>query len=99
MSLRTRLLVPALATAGLLLAGGPALAARVVATMMTGQVTTVSGSQSVTINGQTYQIAPGSTAASTIAQVQPGQRVDVTLDGAAAAPGTHVIAISPHTGP
>lgn len=99
MNLRTRLLVPVVATTGFLLAGGSALAALVVSTTLTGQVTTVSGSQSVTINGQTYQIAPGSPAASTITQVQPGQRVDVKLDGAAGAPGTHVIAISPHTGP
>ena len=98
MTMRMRFLIPAAAAAGLLLAGGPALAARVVSIMITGQVTAVSGSDSVTINGQTFQVAPGSPASTAMSQVTPGENVDVTLDGPATASGTHVIAIAPHQG-
>ena len=97
MSMRLRYLVPA-AAACLLLAAGPALAARVISIMVTGQVTAVSGGNSVTIDGRTYQVAAGSPAASAISQVQPGEQVDVTLDGPPTAAGSQVIGIAPHQG-
>lgn len=94
MNIRIRFFVPAIAS--LLVVAGPALAARVSGTTLTGQVTAVAGGQSVTINGRTYQIAPGSPAAS--AQVQPGENVDVKLDGPASSPDSHIVTISPHQG-
>jgi len=93
-----RLLLPAVAAAGLMLAAGPALAARVQSVMVTGHVTAVSGADSVTIDGRTYQIAPGSPAVSTVAQVQPGELVDATLDGPAASASSQVVTIAPHQG-
>lgn len=98
MSTRMRFLVPAAAAASLLLGAGAALAARVSGVIVTGQVTVVPGGQSITINGQTYQVLPGSAAASAISQVQSGENVDVRLDGPAASSASHVIAISPHQG-
>ena len=98
MSMRLRYLVPAAAAGLLLAAAGPALAARVISTTVTGQVTAVSGGDSVTIDGRTYQVAAGSPAASAISQVQPGEQVDVTLDGPPTAAGSHVIGIAPHQG-
>lgn len=97
MSMRLGYLVPA-AAACVLLAAGPALAARVISIMVSGQVTAVSGGNSVTIDGRTYQVAPDSPAASAIYQVQPGEQVDVTLDGPPTAAGSHVIGIAPHQG-
>ena len=98
MSIRMRLLLPAVAVAGLVLAAGPALAARVINVTVTGHVTAVSGANSVTIDGRTYPIAPGSPAVSTIAQVQPGELVDATLDGPPTSGGSQVVTIAPHQG-
>jgi len=98
MSIRMRLLLPVVAAAGLVLAAGPALAARVQSVVVTGHVTAVSGADSVTIDGRTYQIAAGSPAVSTVAQVQPGELVDATLDGPAASASSQVVAIVPHQG-
>jgi ABC-type phosphate transport system substrate-binding protein len=98
MTKRIRFLLPAAAAASLLLAAGPALAARVTTVMVTGHVTAVSGADSVTIDGRTYPIAQGSAAASAVAQVQPGELVDVTLNGSAASAASQVVAIAPHQG-
>lgn len=99
MSTRMRFLVPAVAAAGLLLAAaGPTFAARVVSTTLTGQVTALSGGQYITIDGQTYQIAPGSPAATAISQVTLGENVDVTFDGPVASSSSHIVTISAHQG-
>ena len=97
MSMRMRLLVPAAVTAGLLLASGPVLAARLISTTLTGQVTAVSGGY-VTIDGKSYQIAPGSAAASAISTVTVGENVDVTFDGPVTSSDSHIVTISPHSG-
>lgn len=97
MSTRSRFLASAAVSASLLLGAGSAFAARVTNTTLTGSVTAVSG-LSITINGRTYQVAPGSQAASVIAQVQPGENVDVRLDGPVNSPSTHIVNVSPHQG-
>jgi len=97
MSTRSRFLVSAVVSASLLLGAASASAARVTNTTLTGQVTAVSG-QSITINGRTYQVAPGSQAASAMQQVQPGENVDVRFDGPVNSPGTHIVTVSPRQG-
>jgi hypothetical protein len=97
--MRLHRIIPALA-AGIvtaMLAAGTAHANQLAGPIVTGYLTSVQG-DSITINGQTYTVAPGSPAADELSSLSPGQRVDVQLNGPAAEPGTEVINVALHQG-
>jgi hypothetical protein len=66
--------------------------------VITGPVTSVSGVQSLSIQGHTYPIKAGSPAVGAAARLAPGQFVEVQLDGPASSPSSHVINLVTHTG-
>lgn len=67
--------------------------------VISGPVTSVSGVQSINIQGHNYPIRVGSAAAAAAPHLTPGQVVDVQLDGPASSPSSHAINIVPHRGP
>jgi hypothetical protein len=64
--------------------------------VVTGSVTSVSGSQSISIQGHNYLIKVGSPAAAAAAALTPG--VVAVLDGPASSPSSHVINVVRHAG-
>lgn len=66
--------------------------------VVTGSVTSVSGSQSINIQGHNYIIKAGSPAAAAAAGLAPGVVVDAVLDGPASSPSSHVINVVKHAG-
>lgn len=81
-----------------MLASGAARANQVPGPTVTGYVTSVQGTDSITVDGQTYTIAPGSPAADELSSISPGQRVDVQLDGPASSPDCEVVNVAVHEG-
>jgi hypothetical protein len=75
----------------------PARANQIAGQVVTGYVTAVGG-DSITINGQTYNIDPGSPAADEVGSISPGQRVDIQLDGPASSPDSEVTNVAVHEG-
>jgi riboflavin synthase alpha subunit len=75
-----------------------ALGNKVPGDVVTGPVTSVSGVQSISIQGHKYGIKVGSPAVSAAANLAPGQVVEVQLDGPASSPSSHVINVVTHTG-
>lgn len=92
-------IVPALAAAmaAAILAAGAARANQLAGPIVTGYLTSIQG-DSITVNGQTYGIAPGSPAADELSSLSPGQRVDVQLNGPASSPDTEVVNLALHEG-
>jgi hypothetical protein len=61
--------------------------------VITGSVTAVNGRQSITIQGQTYQLKDGSPALAAAAHLNAGQSVTVQLNGPATSSSSQVINI------
>ena len=66
--------------------------------VITGYVTAIQGTDSITIDGKTYVIAPGSPAVGELGSLSAGQRVDAQLTGPASSPDTEVINVAVHQG-
>jgi hypothetical protein len=92
-------IMPALAAAmaAAMLAAGPVQANQLAGPVVTGYLTSIQG-DSITVNGQTYTIAPGSPAADELSSLSSGQRVDVQLNGPASSPDTEVTNVTVHEG-
>lgn len=86
-----------LACAGAVLGGGIALAAAVPGEVVTGQIVAINGNM-VNIQGHIYSIAATSAAYEAVSRFQPGQIVDVQLDGPAKSSASQAINITLHWG-
>jgi hypothetical protein len=60
---------------------------------VSGAVTAVPIGHSITVNGHTYRIEPGSPAARQVNDIIRGERVQVMLDGPAGAKSSEAVAI------
>lgn len=85
------------AMAAAILAAGPARANQLAGPVVTGYLTSIQG-DSITVNGQTYNVAPGSPAAEELSSLTAGQRVDVQLNGPLSSPDTEVTSVTVHQG-
>jgi hypothetical protein len=85
------------AMAATLLAAGTIQANQLAGPVVTGTLTSIQG-DSITVDGQTYTIAPGSPAADELSSLSTGQRVDVQLNGPASSPDTEVTNVTMHEG-
>lgn len=93
--MRTRVLMAAVAAAALAfgLEPGTALANKPVYNV-SGEVTTPPVNGTITVNGQTYQIAAGSQADTQQNEVVQGETVQLILDGPPDSSTTQVVAIN-----
>ena len=66
--------------------------------LVTGPVTSISGTEWINVGGHNYRIKSGSAAAAAVASLSPGQLVDVQLNGPAAAAASEVINVVRHSG-
>lgn len=80
------------------LASGAVKANQLAGPVVTGYVTSVQGTASISIDGKAYAIAPGSAAAEDVSSLSPGQRVDAQLTGPVSSPDTEVINVAVHQG-
>jgi hypothetical protein len=87
-----------LAAAGTALVSGSTAANTVPGDVITGNLTAVSGTRSLNIDGHTYLVKDGSPALSAAAHLTPGQSVTVQLDGPASSPSSQVINVVTHAG-
>jgi len=97
--MRLHRIIPALAAgvAAAMLAVGAVQANQLAGPIVTGTLTSVQG-DSVTVNGQTYTVAPGSPADEELSSLSTGQQVDVQLNGPASSPDTEVVNVVVHQG-
>ena len=79
------------------LGDGIAVAAAVPGEIVTGPITAINGNM-VNIQGHIYSIAAGSAAYEVVTKFQPGQIVDVQLDGPAKSSSSQAINITLHWG-
>ncbi|HXI67500.1 MAG TPA: hypothetical protein VNH41_06150 [Steroidobacteraceae bacterium] len=86
-----------LACASAALGGGIAMAAAVPGEIVTGPITAINGNM-VNIQGHIYTIAAASAAYEVVTKFQPGQIVDVQLNGPAKASSSQAINITLHWG-
>lgn len=95
----SRILMAALATAALALgfAPGAALASKMVYAV-SGQVTATPVGSTITVNGASYRIAPGSQAATEVTQVVVGETVQLFFDGPPASTSAQVVVIHETSG-
>lgn len=92
--MNTRVLMAAVAAATLALGLPPGTAlANKPGYDVSGQVSSPPTGQEITVNGQTFQIAPGSAAETQVTQVVQGENVELVLDGPVNSSSTEVIAI------
>lgn len=92
--MNTRVLMAAVAAATLALGLLPGTAlANKPGYDVSGQVSSPPTGQEITVNGQTFQIAPGSAAETQVTQVVQGENVELVLDGPVNSSSTEVIAI------
>lgn len=90
-------LLAALAVASLQLGATPrVLAAKVASISVGGKVTSISGRESISIDGHGYRIDSRSRAADEIRKIDVGDQVDVVLSGPPGSPETHVVDIHVH---
>jgi hypothetical protein len=80
----------------LLASGARADANQLPGTLVTGQVTAVSGTEWIKVDGRNYRIKAGSAAAKAVSKLIPGQRVDVQLNGPANTAASEVINVVLH---
>lgn len=93
--MNTRVLMAAVAAATLALGLVPGTAlANKPGYDLSGQVTSPPVGQEITVNGQTFQIAPGSAAETQVTQVVEGENVQLVLTGPVNSSTTQVIAIN-----
>jgi len=86
-----------LACASAALGGGIAVASAIPGEVVTGPITAINGNM-VSIQGHIYSIAAGSAAYEVVTKFQPGQIVDVQLDGPAKSSASQAINITLHWG-
>ena len=86
-----------LACASVALGGGIAMASAIPGEVVTGPITAINGNM-VSIQGRIYPIAAGSAAYQVVTKFQPGQIVDVQLDGPAKSSTSQAINITLHWG-
>jgi hypothetical protein len=79
------------------LGDGIAVAAAVPGEIVTGPITAIDGNM-VNIQGHIYSIAAGSAAYAVVTKFQPGQIVDVQLNGPAKSSSSQAINITLHWG-
>ena len=79
------------------LSGGIAVASAILGDVITGPITAINVN-TVTILGHAYPIATGSAAYAAAQKLQPGQVVDVQLNGSAKSSESQVINITLHAG-
>jgi hypothetical protein len=89
-----RFMKAATLTALALLFSLPVLAARQHGTTVTGTITSVS-STSVSVDGRTYRVHPGSHAEHILSKLSSGQKVDLEL-GIAMDAHEHAVDVRPH---
>ena len=87
------------AALGMMLSSGGAWANTIPGDLVSGALTAVSGTQSVTIRGQVYRIKAGSPAAAAAAKLSPGQVVDAQLNGPAGSSSSQVVNIIVRSAP
>ncbi len=95
-----RMIKGSLAAVALMLALGvcrPVLAGMPPPGEVTGTVDSIQGNQ-IVIDGHSYSVSVDGSALQDLQQVQPGQTVDVLLNGPANSAQTEVIAIHVHSG-
>jgi hypothetical protein len=92
-------IIPVLAAgmAAAILAAGAAQANQIPGQVVTGYVSSIQG-DSITVDGQTYTVAPGSPAADELASLSSGQKVDVQLNGPASSSDSQVVNVVVHQG-
>lgn len=97
--MRLQRIIPALAAAmaAAMLAMGAVQANQLAGPLVTGYLTSIQG-DSITVNGQTYTVAPGSPAEEELGSLSTGQQVDVQLNGPASSPDTEVVNVVVHQG-
>jgi len=66
--------------------------------VVTGRVTSISGDEWINVDGHNYRVKSGSAAAAALANLKPGQMVDVQLNGPASTAASEVINVIPHQG-
>jgi hypothetical protein len=66
--------------------------------MVTGHITSVSGTEWINVDGHSYRIASSSAAASAVSKLTPGQLVDVQLTGPANSSASEVVNVVLHSG-
>lgn len=81
------------AAAALALATAPALANKPVNFTVSGSVTDTPTGAQITVNGHTYRIQSGSSAATEATEVQTGDSVQLRLNGPPDSASTEVVAI------
>ena len=86
-----------LVCASAVLGGGIAVASAILGDVITGPITAINVN-TVTILGHAYPIATGSAAYAAAQKLQPGQVVDVQLNGSAKSSASQVINITLHAG-
>ena len=84
--------------AAAILGGNAARANQIPGQLITGYVTSIQGTDSITVDGQVYTIDPESPAADELSSLSPGQRVDVQLNGPASSPDSQVVNVAVHEG-
>jgi hypothetical protein len=72
---------------------GPALAARIIAPQVTGHVTAIVGSSSISVDGHQYLIGAGTMAAKNVGTIHLGDVVGLVLNGPATSSASQVILI------
>lgn len=93
-TMNTRVLMAAIAAATLALGLLPGTAlANKPGYDVSGSVTTPPVDNQITVNGQSYQIAPRSAAETQVTQVVQGENVELVLNGPVNSSSTQVIAI------
>jgi hypothetical protein len=95
---RKRLITFAVATLSVL-GTAVAIANQIPGTLITGSLTSVSGTEWIRVDGHTYRIQSGSPAAAAVQKLTPGQRVDVQLNGPANTAASEVINVVLHSEP
>ena len=66
--------------------------------VVTGTVTAIQGTDSITIGGQTYTVVPGSPAQQELSSLSPGEQVDAVLNGPSSSSGSQVVSVAVHNG-
>jgi hypothetical protein len=99
-TLNARKTLITLAAAALSILGtAAALANQIPGTLITGSLTSVSGTEWIHVDGHAYRIKSGSPAAEAVQKLTPGQRVDVQLNGPANTAASEVINVVLHSEP
>jgi hypothetical protein len=81
------------------LGAGSAQANQIPGVLISGHITSITGSEWIKIDGKNYRIKSGSPAAAAVGKLTPGQMVDIQLNGPANTSMSEVINVLTHSGP